>query len=75
MNDVYHGKKRGRKGNKIELAFLGIPLRPTDAIAYASAHGISLHVLRQAKRFDCEGGLVMVKKAKATKQLNVWRSI
>lgn len=45
-------KKRGRKGDKITNAFLAVPVTPTPIEDFMSTHGVSLAVLRQAKRFD-----------------------
>lgn len=73
-------KKRGRKGDKIEKAFLSIPTTPVSAEQYAQDNGISLHVLRQVKRFTekkpevfKELGNVHVKKDKKSKTLMVWQ--
>lgn len=45
-------KKRGRKGKKIVEAFKYVPLIPVNAYNFTEQYGISLPVLRQAKRFD-----------------------
>jgi len=45
-------KKRGRKGDKITTAFLAVPVTPVSVEAFMSEFGVSLAVLRQAKRFD-----------------------
>lgn len=68
-------KKRGRNGDKIVNAFRAIPHdQPTDAEKFAETHHVSIAVLRQSKRFDkVGGGVVHVKKDKATKTLMIWR--
>lgn len=68
-------RKRGRKGTKILDAFNAVPAQPVDANAFAEQYGISLNVLRQAKRFDKTGleGRVRVKKVDGT--LSVFREI
>ena len=68
-------KKRGRNGDKIVNAFRAIPHdQPTDAEKFAKTHHVSIAVLRQSKRFDkVGGGIVHVKKDKATKTLMIWR--
>ncbi len=68
-------KKRGRNGDKIVNAFRAIPHdKPTDAEKFATTHHVSMAVLRQSKRFDTVGGgVVHVKKDKATKTLMIWR--
>jgi hypothetical protein len=45
-------KKRGRKGDKITTAFLAVPVEPVAIETFMSEFGVSLAVLRQAKRFD-----------------------
>lgn len=60
-------KKRGRKGTKIAQAFGAITTDPVPAEAFAESHGVSMNVLRQAKRFDRTGGTkVRVKKIDGT---------
>jgi len=67
-------KKRGRKGSNIKTAFAAVPTSPTDVETFAKTHGVSIAVLRQAKRFDTEGvGKVHVKKDKASSTLMIWR--
>ena len=68
-------KKRGRKGDKIALAFSSIPATPTAAEDFAKQYGVSIAVLRQSKRFDptANGGNVKVKKDKGSKTLMIWR--
>lgn len=68
-------KKRGRKGDKISIAFGAIPTTPTPADQFASDNKVSLAVLRQSKRFDTSPtlGNVRVKKDKTTKTLMIWR--
>lgn len=60
-------KKRGRKGTKINDAFAAITTDPVPAEEFATERGVSLNVLRQAKRFDRTGGArVRVKKIDGT---------
>lgn len=68
-------QKRGRKGDKISIAFNAIPTTPISADQFATDNGVSLAVLRQSKRFDPapELGNVRVKKNKSTKTLEIWR--
>lgn len=73
---VREPKKRGRKGDKITQAFSSIPTSPTNADEFAKAHGVSIAVLRQSKRFDSVGGgNVKVKKDKTSKALMIWREV
>ena len=68
-------KKRGRKGDAVVKAFTAIPTTPTDVNKFAADQGVSLHVLRQSKRFDTNPGLgkVRVAKDKTTKVLMISR--
>lgn len=74
-------QKRGRKGDKITTALLSATSTPVPVEAFMKQYGVSLAVLRQAKRFiekmDAETqariGKVVVKQDKATKQLMIWR--
>jgi len=60
-------KKRGRKGTKIAEAFGAIGTEAVPAEEFANTRGVSLNVLRQAKRFDKTGGArVRVKKIDGT---------
>ena len=60
-------KKRGRKGTKIAEAFAAIGTEQVPAEEFAAERGVSLNVLRQAKRFDKTGGArVRVKKIDGT---------
>jgi hypothetical protein len=69
-------RKPGRKGRNVVNAFINVPYVPTSAIAFASQHGVSVAVLRQAKRFDKVGhGKVTVKKDKDSNTLMIWRCI
>lgn len=56
--------KRGRSGDKIDLAFQSIPHEPVSLESFRTQHGVSVPVLRQQKRFDkfSELGKVRVKK-------------
>lgn len=75
-------QKRGRKGDKITLALMSAPSTPTPVDGFMKQYGVSLAVLRQAKRFiekmDAETqakvGKVCVKQDKTTKQLMIWKS-
>lgn len=74
-------QKRGRKGDKITNAFLAAPTTPVPVTAFMEQHGVSLAVLRQAKRFidkmdadtQAKIGKVVVKQDKVTKQLMISR--
>ena len=68
-------KKRGRKGDAVVKAFSAIPTTPTDVNKFAADQGVSLHVLRQSKRFDTNPdlGKVRVAKDKTTKVLMISR--
>jgi len=66
-------KKRGRKGTKIALAFAAIDTTPVAAEVFASQHGVSLNVLRQAKRFDQTGIAGRVHVKKVNNVLSVYR--
>jgi hypothetical protein len=74
-------QKRGRKGNRIELAFRSVTETPVPVETFMKQHNVSLAVLRQSKRF-IEGfeptvaaliGTIDVRQDKATKQLMVSR--
>lgn len=67
--------KRGRKGENVVKAFAAIPSTPVDVNQFAATQGVSLHVLRQSKRFDPNPALgkVRVAKDKATKTLMISR--
>lgn len=68
--------KRGKRGNKIQTAFAAITAKAVPAETFAKKHGVSLAVLRQAKRFDkTGGGVVHVKKDKNNGKLMIWREI
>lgn len=69
------GKKRGRVGENISIAFAAIPYEPTPVEAFRVTHGVSVPVLRQQKRFDPtpELGRVRVKTDSETKQLMIYR--
>lgn len=75
-------QKRGRKGDKITSALLAAPTAPVPVEAFIKQHGVSLAVLRQAKRFiekmdadtAAKVGTVNVKQDKTTKQLMIWRT-
>lgn len=78
---VKEPQKRGRKGDKITKALQAVPSSPMPVDKFIAEHGVSLAVLRQAKRF-IEGmdtqtaqsiGRVNVRQDKATRQLMIWR--
>lgn len=74
-------KKRGRKGDKIQQALLAVPKQPVPIETFMQTHGVSLAVLRQAKRFAAQHGdefaktvgTVNVRQDKATKVLMIWK--
>lgn len=68
-------KPRGRKGDKVITAFKNVPTDKVKLADFANQHGVSQHVLRQAKRFDDSGitGKVHCKKDKETGELMIWR--
>lgn len=75
-------KKRGRKGNKLALAFKEIPAEPVDFNKYAKAHDVSTKSLRQIKRHDPykETGKVFVNKdtnkdSETFGTMRIWRDI
>lgn len=71
---VKEPQKRGRKGDKIQIAFQAIPANPVPVDAFMRQYGVSLAVLRQSKRFDKTGlGPVNVKQDKESKVLMIWR--
>lgn len=73
---VREPKKRGRKGDNIAKAFAAIPTTPTNVETFAAAHGVSVAVLRQSKRFDTTGtGTVTVKKDKDSGELRICRVV
>jgi hypothetical protein len=74
-------QKRGRKGNKITAALQAVTTTPMPVDMFIQQHGVSLAVLRQAKRFvealpATEAGVignVHVRQDRATKQLMIWK--
>lgn len=74
-------QKRGRKGNKITTALQAVPTTPMPVEMFIQQHGVSLAVLRQAKRFvealpateASTIGTVHVRQDRATKQLMIWK--
>ena len=66
-------KKRARKGDKIKNAFAAVPTTPTPVLAFAQLHGVSVAVLRQAKRFSGTADTIRVKKDKASGNLMIWK--
>jgi hypothetical protein len=76
-------QKRGRKGDKITVALSAVPTTQTPVDTFISQYGVSLAVLRQAKRFMSKLpadqaaaiGKINVRQDKATKQLMIWREV
>lgn len=76
-------QKRGRKGDKIAIALMAATTTPVPVESFMKTHGVSLAVLRQAKRFiekmdadtQAKIGKVNVKQDKTTKQLMIWKAI
>lgn len=74
-------QKRGRKGDKIARALQAVPMTQVPIDSFIAQHGVSLAVLRQAKRFMekmppdqvAAIGTVKVRQDKATKKLVIWR--
>ena len=73
-------QKRGRKGTKIIDALRAVPTVAVPVLQFSQEHGVSVAVLRQAKRF-IEGapdaaqiGTIVVKQDKASKELMIWRT-
>lgn len=79
---VKAAKKRGRKGNKIQQAFLAVPEVPVSVDEFCKQHNVSVAVLRQSKRFmakmdsaTCQFiGEVTVRQDKSTKTLMIWKT-
>lgn len=75
-------KKRGRKGDKIQNALLAVPSTPVEIATFMQEQGVSLAVLRQAKRFASvhgdqfvqQVGTINVRQDKTTKKLMIWKS-
>lgn len=78
---VKQPQKRGRKGDKILKALQSVPSTQMPVAAFMQQHGVSLAVLRQAKRFIAgldqaqaqTIGKINVRQDKATKTLMIWR--
>lgn len=70
-------KQRGRKGDKVKNAFTAIPAEPVSIDMFTQEHGVSVHCLKQSKRFDTTGlpGKVHVKKDKTTGMTMIWREM
>ena len=74
-------QKRGRKGNRIEMALRAITTTPVPVDMFMKQHNVSLAVLRQSKRFietlgpvvAAEIGTINVRQDKISKQLVVWK--
>jgi hypothetical protein len=75
-------QKRGRKGDKIAIALMSATETPVPVTDFMAKHGVSLAVLRQAKRFiekmdadtQTKIGKVNVKQDKVTKTLMIWKA-
>lgn len=78
---VKQPQKRGRKGDKILKALQSVPTAQVPVDMFIQQHGVSLAVLRQAKRFVTgldpaqaqTIGKINVRQDKATKKLMIWR--
>ena len=78
---VKQPQKRGRKGDKILKALQSVPTAQMPVDTFIQQHGVSLAVLRQAKRFVAgldpsqaqSIGKINVRQDKATKKLMIWR--
>lgn len=78
---VKEPKKRGRKGDKILKALQSVTTNPVAVDKFIASHGVSLAVLRQAKRFITQFddasqraiGKINVKQNKETHVLMIWR--
>lgn len=68
-------KQRGRKGDKVKNAFRAIPTEPVSIDTFTQEHNVSVHCLKQSKRFDTTGlpGKVHVKKDKTSGVTMIWR--
>jgi hypothetical protein len=74
-------QKRGRKGNRIEMALRSVTETPVLVDTFMKQHNVSLAVLRQSKRFiqtldpvvASQIGTIDVRQDKTTKQLMVSR--
>lgn len=74
-------KKRGRKGDKIQTALMSVPTTPVPVDKFMEQYGVSLAVLRQAKRFAAAHGEefaanvgnINVRQDKETKVLMIWK--
>jgi hypothetical protein len=75
-------QKRGRKGDNIAKALMSAPTSPMPVTDFMAKHGVSLAVLRQAKRFiskmdpetQAKIGSVKVKQDRATKTLMIFKA-
>lgn len=78
---VKQPQKRGRKGDKILKALQSVPTTQMPVDTFIQQFGVSLAVLRQAKRFVAgldpvqaqTIGKINVRQDKATKKLMIWR--
>jgi hypothetical protein len=76
-------QKRGRKGNKIQAAFLAIPTTPMSVESFIKDHNVSVAVLRQSKRFiqsmeptiQQQIGKINVRLDKESKKLMIWKEV
>ena len=66
-------RKPGNKGSKIDLAFRAVPTDPVDVASFSEKYQVSIHVLRQGKRFDSLPGSVCVRKDKTSGVIQIWR--
>ena len=78
---VKQPQKRGRKGDKILKALQSVPTTQMPVDTFIQQYGVSLAVLRQAKRFVAgldpaqaqTIGKINVRQDKTTKKLMIWR--
>ena len=68
-------KKRGRKTNRIQVAYANIPYTPIELDTFIKKYNVSQAVMKQHKRFDPfpEKGRIIIKKDKQTKKVFIWR--
>lgn len=74
--DSFNGhRNRGRQGTKISDTLAKVGYEPLDAAQLANDNGISVHALRQHRRFDknTDRGNIIVKIDKETGSLVIYR--
>ncbi len=65
-------KKRGPKTGTIAQAYAAVTTTPQPLLPFCELHGVSTHVMRQAKRFDNSGGTVHT-KLNSNGVMVIWR--